>query len=257
MATIYIQDTFTEGSDVELSLHTPDIGGAWSKHPSFSTSATVVASEDRLRGDSSTASSLYINATAPATDDYKIEWTARQTTVGTGSRAGAVGRYNATTNNGYNVYYDGTQWILVSVVSGTATELAAWDGSETVNTDYAIRWTMLAGVHEVFFDGVLRIRVTDTTFLSAGRSGILCRLNGRIDNFTVSSLDVGNARSEQQPTRVVSTTDPKARAEQVAVRVISTNKLNVIVEQVPIRVVSENVPNDAGGRRRLMTVTNG
>ena len=239
MATIYIQDTFTEGSDVELSLHTPDIGGAWSKHPSFATSATVVASEDRLRGDSSTASSLYTNATAPATNDYKIEWTARQTTVGTGSRAGAVGRYNATTNDGYNVYYDGTQWILVSVVSGTATELAAWNGSETVNTDYAIRWTMLGGLHEVFFDGVRRISTTDNTFLSAGRAGILCRLNGRVDNFTVSSLDAGNAR-----------------VEQVAVRVISTNKLNVIVEQVPIRVVSENVPDDAGGRRRQMAVCN-
>lgn len=224
MATIYIQDTFTEASDTELSLHTPDTGGAWSKHPSFATAATVIAADDNLRGDSSTASSLYINATAPGVDDYEIAWTARQTTVDTGSRVGAAGRYNATTNNGYLLYYGGSDWTLGVVVSGTYTELATWNGSETVNTNYAVRWFMRGDLHEVFFDGVARIAVRDSTYLTAGRAGIFSRLNGRIDNFTVQSIDAaGSARVEQVVARVVSTGTPAARFEQVVVRVVSSN----------------------------------
>ncbi len=224
MATIYIQDTFTEGADTELSLHAPDVGGAWSKHPSFATAATVIAADDNLRGDSSTVDSLYINATAPGSDDYEIAWTARQTTVGTGSRAGAAGRYNATTNNGYRLYYDGSVWNLGVVVSGSFNSLATWNGSETVNTDYAVRWFMRGDLHEVFFDGVARIAVRDSTYLTAGRAGIFNRLNGRVDSFTVQSIDpAGSARAEQVTARVVSTTSPAARFEQVVVRVVSSN----------------------------------
>lgn len=241
MATVAIQDTFTEGSDTALESHTPDTGGAWSKHPSYATGATVVASEDRLRGDSTSATSLYINATSPAAANYEVAWTARMTST-TNPYAGAAARFNATTNNGYVVWYSGGVWNLGVVVSGTVTTLATYNGSETTNTDYAIRWIISEDRHEVYFDGTLRMSVQDSTFLSAGKAGPYVRNVGRVDNFVVQSLDTKQSRLSQTAAEIYSAPDPNARLSQAAVEVFSSLLSVAELAQMAVEVFSQNIP---------------
>lgn len=241
MATVFISDTFTEASDVDLAAHTPDVGGAWSEHPSYTTNGTVVASEDRFRGNSSTATSLYLNATTPPSANYEVQWVARQTTVGTGSRCGAAARYDASANSGYLVYYDGTEWQLVSAVAGVFTVLATWNGSETANTDYAIRWYISGEMHEITFDGTLRMSARSAAHLSAGRIGVLCRLNGRVDNFIAQTLDPVTLRLAQTSVEVFSTPTPDLRLAQSVVEVFSRTASDLRLAQTVVEVFSQNI----------------
>ena len=198
MSTLFLADSFTETADTALTAHLPETGGDWVAYGSpYSATASVVASEGRVAGSSSSATALYTNAVTPPSADYLVEAVVRFTSS-TGKRVGLAARYSASgAENGYLVFFDGNYWVLRKVVAGVAKDLGSHYGSASLNTDYVLRFEVFATTLTVSIDGVARLVASDDTFTAPGRVGVLVRSGGRIDSLTVTTLDSQPARLAQ------------------------------------------------------------
>lgn len=238
MATTFIQDSFTEASDTALASHTPEVGGSWAAHPSSAATATVVASEDRVQGSSTSVTAVYLNSTAPASRNYEVQIVARIATAAS-ARCGVVARYSSAADTGYRVYYSGTQWELARYNAGVSTVLGAYNGSEALNTDYAVRLVLYEDRLAVYVAGTLVIDVIDIDpILSVGQAGLSVRLNGRVDDFYAITLDPATPRLYQGAAEVLSQGAPAPRLYQSAVEVLSTNVVSARLYQSAVEVLS-------------------
>jgi hypothetical protein len=193
----FLNDTFTEGSDTALASHTADSGGAWAQHPNFTTNTmTVVASEDRVKGNSTSGTAFYYNNETPGSAEYDVEATFRVTTAGDSqSHPGLLARLATGASTFYQMYYagDGTPGPvqLQKVVAGVATTLATAAFTPATNTDYQFKLEIRDAAKKVYIDGVEVISSADNAITDAGFVGIRSRANGRIDNLTATDTTGG------------------------------------------------------------------
>lgn len=191
MAT-FVNDTMTEASNTALESHTPETGGAWSKQSGFTAGATVDATEDRCKGDTSTTA-IYQNAGAPAGVDYDVQATVRMTSLATSPHVGLIARAAAAASTFYQTYYnnDTPALLLDKVVAGAGTNLGSYNPSPSIDTDYTLKLQCYDAAKKAFWDGVERISSTDNAITAAGKAGLRVRADGRIDNFVATDLGAG------------------------------------------------------------------
>jgi len=189
-ASPFVLDSFTEGADRELSLHAPETGDAWQKHPSYSPNATILSAEGRVRGGSSTVTSRYVNLATPPSTDYEVRATCRVTTTSSNNRTGVLARYSSSTDTGYALWSDRSTWYLARNNGGTQTTLATYSHTLSTNTNYAVRLIVSGSLIECYVDGALVIlHEDDSPIVDAGYAGISVRTDSRVDNLEVIAGD--------------------------------------------------------------------
>src|SRR4030067_1432995 len=99
----FVTDPFTETSDTAIAAHVPDSGGTITQHPNFANGGTVIAAEDRARGNSTTASSYWYYSATPASADYTVEGAGRITAAGSAAFPGIVAKKNTTASTWLSV----------------------------------------------------------------------------------------------------------------------------------------------------------
>lgn len=220
--TAFLNDTFTEASDLALTSHTPELGGAWLAHPTFANGMTVIAADGAVAGASG-STSIYYNATTPPGADYKVDAVLRWTAAGAGGRPGILLRCSPTASTFYQVYFDGSVWSLGKQVAGAGSELAASGTPSTAaNTDHTVSLTVTTvGANvtlQLVINGIVFGLVTDTSspILAAGHVAVRGQTQARIRSLTADDLAVagnvtdagGIASGEAFGTAVVSVPSP-------------------------------------------------
>lgn len=195
---IFVSDTFTESTTVELSTHTGETGATWAKHIDYSGGSLSVDSiGDRVYCTTASTAGYYASGT-PAGAEYDIEFDLYIHSNDTGS-AGIMGRVDTSSHTLYFVRYNqsGTEWQLYKIVNGTVTLLDSAVATLTVAQTYACRFEIRDNSQEFFVDDVSTLSATDTEITAAGvvgiRSGTARSANTgyHIDNFIAT--DAGGA----------------------------------------------------------------
>lgn len=168
------QDLFTEATDTELSLHTPDVGTSWTRlwSDGVNPRLSVIAASDDLQVTSGGNNSgvLYTaDATYPSAD-YEA-----QITMVLGNTIATrpfylIGRL-ADIENMYAVRGTETAsgFQLYKKVAGTWTALGS---AVTILNGSVVKLEMIGTAIKVYDDGVEVISVTDSDLTAAGKAGL-------------------------------------------------------------------------------------
>lgn len=175
--TNFITDSFTSATAVNLTAHTPEVGGSWviSQYTidSGRTSFTVGASTGTVVfNEGGAIDILYVNATPPAAD-YTVSATVQ--VAATGDYAGVVARGTvaAASIDAYVAYLNaGTITLVRYGGSGTTTLGTSAAGAYTTNTNYLLALTCQGYSLIVKLDGVTVVTATDSEFATAGKAGL-------------------------------------------------------------------------------------
>src|SRR3990170_2485160 len=176
----FVTDTFTETSDTAIAAHVPDSGGTITQHPNFANGGTVIAAEDRARGNSTTASSYW---------DYSVEGTGRVTAADSTYLPGIASRMSTTATTWLSLHIsavDNTLFLL-EVSGGSISEQVTYATSFSLNTDYVLKLEVIGtGTNGAkgYLNGILRTQLTPNVVTAAGKAGVRLRQNGRIDNYS-------------------------------------------------------------------------
>ncbi len=199
--TIIFQDTFTENSDTELSLHTPDIGTGWTQIISIDNGVekpgkTLEADDnDRLDRDSCGTSdgALYqITDTIPS-PNYEVS--VFQIRGDTNDDSNIIAARIQDKNNMYAFKWNQTGSRLWKRINGTWVTMS--QTLSGVNNSHTITLRVQGSTITVLDNGNTLVSVTDTSFSSAGKAGIGMGAvitpgddcsRQRLDNFTVTQL---------------------------------------------------------------------
>ena len=185
----FVTDTFTETSDTAIAAHVPDSGGTITQHPNFANGGTVIAAEDRARGNSTTASSYWYYSATPASADYTVEGTGRVTAADSTSLPGIASRMSTTATTWLSLHIsavDNTLFLL-EVNNGSISEQVTYATSFSLNTDYVLKLEVIGtGTNGAkgYLNGILRTQLTPNVVTAAGKAGVRLRQNGRIDNYS-------------------------------------------------------------------------
>lgn len=193
----FLTDTFTEASDTAIGSHTSDSGHTWTQHPNFANGMTVLASEGRLRGDSSGSQSLAYSSATPASDEYDVEGTVRRAGSPTNGQPGLIARCSTSAHTYLRLMQDialGTL-SLQEVSGGSVSESSTYATTWASDTNYDLKLEVRNGAAATkgYLAGVQRVSVTANVVTGAGVVGAVCRLNGRVDNLTVTDYSTGVA----------------------------------------------------------------
>jgi len=191
-----VNDTFTQGSDVNLSSHTGETGATWTLHPSYSGTITNDSTLDRIYLTSASAAAYYASG-VPSTADYCNEVAFRRLTQISTNASVFVG-LDTSADTGLHLRLNDTgsavQWEVMDRVTGSNTILnggAAVSGTNvpTVGGAAVVGKICRSGTSvTVFFDGVQNTSLNSTTSLtSTGRCGI--RISGTASSTTGVHLD--------------------------------------------------------------------
>lgn len=178
---MWFEDTFTEASDTLLAAHTSDSGHGWVEHPNFATDAEVIASEGRVHGTSTGATSIYYVNQAPPAAEYDVEAILRFSTNNTQSQNGLIARASTSQTTFYYAFFSGTAVQILRFVNGTSTIMASASFSPTLNTDYTVRFEIRDAAKTVYINGAQAVTTNDNTITDAGRIGLAMRSLGRLD----------------------------------------------------------------------------
>lgn len=180
----FLSDTFTETSDTALGSHTPDVGGTWTVFTAGG--MTVAASEDRVRGDSSSTSGAAYNSASPASDQYDVEAVVRRTTSDANPLGGIYVRYDTAGPHYVQMYMSQPDSLLVmqEVQSGAVSESSTYSKTWTADLNYAFKIEARNGSNGVkgYLDGTQRVQITWSGGSTPGKAGVRARLYGRVDS---------------------------------------------------------------------------
>jgi hypothetical protein len=202
-------DTFTGTDGTDITAHTSDDGGTWTKNSASTAGASAVIATNRIRANH-TSDNIYHHSVTPASADYDVEADYVVQTLVSGNLVGLNGRFSTGTKNGYTLTLDttGTRVALYKNVSGTATVLATWTPSpaitngQTLHFKLEMRGTTING----YVDGTLRVTATDSSIASVGKAGLwmqgaLTNTTGvHVDNWTVSNAPTSTLNAS--PTQI-------------------------------------------------------
>lgn len=179
----FLEDYFTETSDTAGTSHTPNVGGAYSN---VARTMVVIGSEDRLRGDSSSATSAMVNAATPTSNEYDVDATIRRTTTDPSPLPGVWARYDSGANAYIQAYmsHGSNQLALEEINGGTISESNSGSQTWTADQDYALHLEVRNGSNGVkaYIGGVLKAQVTGDVATAVGKVGARSRFYGRVDN---------------------------------------------------------------------------
>src|SRR6185295_2792274 len=74
-AVDFVNDSFTEASDIDLASHTPETGSTWVDHTdsAYPDTITLLGATDRIALNSVSGAAAYYNNAAPPSADYCAE----------------------------------------------------------------------------------------------------------------------------------------------------------------------------------------
>lgn len=192
-----IYDTFTDTSGTYLESHTPDIGGAWVRHPSYTSAKLQISNANRCRKDAVAAQTAYYNASDPGADDYTVSAVYRYLGTTISAMPAVCARMNDSVVTMYMVRYypDSTVWQLYKLVSGTPTLIGSWSETLTAGDERLCELDVSGTTISVRIAGTTRISVTDSSITARGYAGIRdgSAVAGsdtagiHLDNFTVTN----------------------------------------------------------------------
>ena len=123
MGTPFVTDTVTEASDVTLASHTPELGGAITKHPGVAYVSTIQVDSASDEGFPQ-GTTAYYYAASPASADYDVimymhVWTIENVNFG------PYGHMDTTADTMVGVRLNnGTSWDLREIIGASGTTLA-------------------------------------------------------------------------------------------------------------------------------------
>lgn len=172
MATV-ISDTFTDVSDTVLSSHTPEVGGAWTRHGSYTSATLRVSNANRCRKSGDAAAACYYNNADPGADNYSVEVSTRLIDA-TGAAFGPAARIASGANTMYMCRYSTSAgaWQLYKLVAGAATLLGSWSETLGAGDERLVKLTVGTTAQEVVIAGVSRITATDGDITARGYAGL-------------------------------------------------------------------------------------
>jgi hypothetical protein len=193
----FVSDTFTEGGSPNLSAHTPDTGGAWSAHGSYSGVLSIDSTSNRLVGNGA-ALGLYYNATAPASADYSVQIDVVVLNNAVAGYPGVAGRVDTGADTMYRAVYDqvGGNWVLDKQVAGASTVLGTFAQSLSNSTTYVLKLEMIGTAIKLYVDGgAAKISVTDSGIAGAGKAAVILFASGvsDVDNFVATNASAAAA----------------------------------------------------------------
>lgn len=204
--SIFVSSSFTAGSDTALASFTPETGGPFVLHPSYSGSILVDAALDRAYLNSAAAAAYY-GTGVPAGADYAVEMDFfRQTQIA--ANVSLVIRMDISVDTGILLRLNDTgsavQYEVIDRVTGSNTVL---NGGTAVTSSHipslggaAVRVKIVGTgtAITVFFDGVQDTALNCTTGITAaGRAGI--RASGQSSSTTGIHLDNFSATDASVP----------------------------------------------------------
>jgi hypothetical protein len=191
---IFVQDSFTESSDVTLANHTGETGATWTEHPSHSTGLRILAADDYVKpATTGNSAAIYYASGTPGAAEYTV--TASISILDSVSKNGAIGvagRMDTSANTMYFARHSaGTtnQWQLLKIVAGTSTSLGTYSQTLTVSQAYEMTFDITDSAKRLLVDGVERISHADNVITGAGKAGLRWLLttanqfNLTLDNF--------------------------------------------------------------------------
>ena len=177
--TLFLEDTFTEGSNTALESHTSDSGGAWTLGNEIS--FTVNAANDWVNVESDAVSRRAGSNETPPSADYYVEVKGKVDETTSGDVFGPVGRFDEVANDYYDCLIRGDQsWDInvtdnassVLISSGAIDDFIAFD----VGTFYDVRLTMTGDQISCSVNGVqLGATLTNGAVTAAGAAGFFER----------------------------------------------------------------------------------
>lgn len=170
---IFVNDTFTEATTIELSTHTGETGATWTEHGNYTGgNANIDATGDRVYTTTASTASYYASGT-PAGAEYDIECDLYVHSNDVGS-AGLAARVVTTENTMYFVRYNqsGAIWQLYKFEDDTAALLDSSTQTLTVAQTYAIKFEIRDATKKLFVDDVEVLSTTDNAITGAGLVGI-------------------------------------------------------------------------------------
>lgn len=170
MATIYLQDTFTDTDATLLTAHTMDTGGGWTQ-----TAGSAYTITSNKAGNATVLGNWYMaSADAGQTDvSVSADLTTASTAGSTTFAPAVLGRFTDA-NNHYKLYIDSFSQtlILADVVAGAFTARASGAVTLAQLTTYNVKLIMRGTLIQGFVDGVQKLAFTDVSGLSGTRCGI-------------------------------------------------------------------------------------
>ena len=191
----FVVDSFNNPTAlaVELSTHTPDSGGTWTKHPNQTDDIDIAASSHYIFG-SAGSGSLYYHSAVPSSADYSITSNIFIFSNAVATYPSVVGRIDTSASTYYQAYYDqaNTRWAIDRLVTGTRTTLDFFGQFLTNSQTYSLKLELIGTAIKIYVDGVLRISVTDSSISSAGKVGVAQYSTGgqQIGDFTAADIAV-------------------------------------------------------------------
>lgn len=178
--TRFVVDTFTDAAGTTLASHSPDIGGAWSKHAgSGSANASIDSTGARLQSDSTASSApSYQNATPPPSADYTVRaGIVRVAAAAATQAAGVMARAVDGANTYYLAEYDNNngagRWRLRRVVAGAVTTLGSASATLTQDQVYSLELIVSGSSLTLKVDGATVIGpVTNGEIAGPGLVGV-------------------------------------------------------------------------------------
>jgi hypothetical protein len=185
----YLYDTFTETSDTELSLHTPNIGTSWSQWLGGAIKATVNAAGAWISGDNIGTPSGYVLTDELPDPDYEVRYTQRWSSFVIWG-GGVTFRSSLDGATRYFVLQNGGNLEVWKTSSGD-TQIGSYDlsGNGYNTADFYNMKIVVNGTSiKVYINDVLRIDITDSTITAAGRVGFAATSFVYIKNFRVALI---------------------------------------------------------------------
>jgi hypothetical protein len=190
---IFVQDSFTESSDVTLANHTGETGATWTVHSSGADNLRILAADDFVKPASSgTTSPAYYASGTPGAAEYTVKADIVRRGAGSiGAAAGVTGRGDTSANTLYLARYNGTagQWQMFKIVAGTSTSLGTYSQTLTVSQAYEMTFDITDSAKRLLVDGVERISSSDNVITAAGKAGTRWLLNSA-DQFNMTMDNV-------------------------------------------------------------------
>lgn len=161
----FVTDNFTDPNGTSLLAHVPDSGGAWARHPSWTTAAFSITGNRIYQ--SVGGGNVYIAPGTPPSADQAVSGTVRVVTPAAGSM-GFFTRLHAATNQEW--YWGRMKDNAVELYHGS-TLLATVAQTFAAAADYALLQTSDGHATRVFVDGVCKLAAVHTGLTATNRVG--------------------------------------------------------------------------------------
>lgn len=203
--TTFASDTFTAADGTALAGRTPDVGGTWTKHPSYSPGASTITA-NKLRGDGSNIAVHYID-TAPASADYSVAADLDLKSSVAGDSAVVCARLSTSADTYY--FFGYSQGIgglrLQKQVAGSYTSISSysWTGP-TGRVLLDVSGTTLTAK----LDGATVLGpTTDSSIAAAGRAGVRTRFAGATTGCHLDAFSADEAGASPTTASLTATLD--------------------------------------------------